>query len=211
MFGHREVVMNLKRAFVLWAFVVSASAVAAWTPAQAQQSQRIRGEIENVQGNTITVKTDEGKTVKVVLADNYTVSHAVRIALSDIKPGTFVGVGGFPDGDVIKAAHVQVFPPKTNARERHGPWSADPSGTMTNAKATAVVVGQSEGKLTLTLNGKNYEIKVPPEAPVVRTEAGTKDLVKPGAWVGISNAVEKNGVLSAKSILVSDDRRYPVR
>jgi hypothetical protein len=65
--------------------------------------------------------------------------------------------------------------------------------------------------MTLTLNGKTYEIKVPPEAPVVRTEAGTKDLVKPGAWVGISNAVEKAGVLSAKSILVSDDRRYPVR
>jgi hypothetical protein len=180
-------------------------------PAQAQQSQRIRGEIESMQGNTIAVKTHDGKTVKVVLADDYTVSHAVPISLSDIKPGTFVGVGAFPDGDGMKAAHVQVFPPTTGARDRHGPWSAEPGGTMTNARTTAVVVGQTDGEITLSVEGQTYDIKVPSDAPVVRTETGSKDLVKPGAWVGISNAVERDGVLSAKSILVSDDRRYPVR
>ena len=203
--------MNFTRATVLSAFVAAFVASAASVPAVAQQAQRLRGEIEKMEGNTITVKTSEGKDVKVMLDPSYTVSHAVAIKLSDIKPGTFVGIGSVPDGDGLKAAQVQVFPPETRASERHGAWSSDPNGMMTNAPATAIVVGQGNGKITLTTNGKNYEITVPPEAPVVRTEAGTKDLVKPGAWIAISNAVDQNGMLMTKAITVSDDRRYPAR
>jgi hypothetical protein len=175
------------------------------------QTQRLRGEIETMSGNTITVKTPEGQNVKVMLDPNYTVNHAVKIKLTDIKPGTYVGIGSMPEGDELKAMQVQVFPPDTRAREMHGAWSADPSAMMTNAKTTMVVAGQKDDKITLTTHGQNYTITVPPEAPVVRTEAGSKDLVKPGAWVGISNAVEQNGVLTTKAIIVSDDRRYPAR
>ncbi len=202
--------MTLTRGFLsMLAAVLITTAV--MPPASAQQSQRLRGEIATVAGNTITVKTHDGKTVQVVLEENYTVSHAVPVKLADIKPGTFVGVGAVPDGDGMKAAQVQVFAPTSNARERHGVWTSEPSGTMTNAPVTAVVAGQSDGMLTLTAEGKNYDIKVPSDVPVMKTEPGTKDLVKPGTWVGISNAVEQNGVLSAKAILVSDDRRYPAR
>lgn len=202
--------MSITRAAILSAFVAAFVASAA-APTFAQQAQRLRGEIETMDGNTITVKTPEGKDVKVMLDPNYTVNHAVKIKLSDIKPGTFVGIGSVPEGDTLKAAQVQVFPPDTKASERHGAWGSDPNGLMTNAPATMVVVGQGGDKITLTTHGQNYEITVPPEAPVVRTEAGTKDLVKPGAWVGISNLVEQNGMLTTKAIVVSDDRRYPAR
>ena len=183
----------------------------AMTSAEAQQAQRLRGEIASIAGDTITVNTHDGKTVKVALAEGYTVSHALKIKLTDIPPGTFVGVGAVPDGDGMKAAQVQVFPATTNARERHGEWGSDPSGTMTNAPVTAVVAKQSDGILTLTAEGKSYDFKVPPETPVMKTQAGTKDLVKPGAWIGISNAIEEKGMLTTKAILVSDDRRYPAR
>lgn len=203
--------MNFTRAIFLSMFA-AALIGGALAPALAQQSQRLRGEITSVEGDTITVKTHDGRTVKVALADGYTVNRAVTIKLADLMPGTFVGVGAVPDGDGMKAAQVQVFPPTTNARERHGEWSSDPSGTMTNAPVTSVVVGQSDdGMLTLTTEGKNYDIRVPADVPVMRTEPGTKDLVKPGAWIGISNAVEQNGLLTTKAILISDDRRYPAR
>lgn len=184
---------------------------AAIAPANAQQAQRLRGEITAIDGATITLKTPDGKNPKVTLADGYTVNHAVVVRLTDIKPGTFVGVGAVPDGDGLKAAQVQIFPPNATARERHGEWSSDQSGTMTNAPVTAVVAGQNNGMLTLTTGGKNYDIKVPDDVPVMKTEAGNKDLVKAGAWVSISNATEENGRLSAKAITVSDDRRYPAR
>lgn len=203
--------MSFARAGILSAFVAAFVASAASPSAVAQQAQRLRGEIEKMDGNTLTLKTSEGKDVKVMLDPSYTVSHAVAIKLADITPGTFVGIGSVPEGDTLKAAQVQVFPPDTRASERHGAWGSDPNGLMTNAPATLIVTGQSGDKITLTTNGQNYEITVPPDAPVVRTEAGTKDMVKPGAWVGISNAVEQNGVLMTKAIIVSDDRRYPAR
>lgn len=199
--------MTFTRAAILSIFAM-ALAIA---PAVAQQAQRLRGEIATVDGATITVKTHDGKTVKVALAEGYTVSHALKIKLTDIPPGTFIGVGAVPDGDSMKAAQVQVFPANTNARERHGEWGSDPSGTMTNAPVTAVVAKQSDGILTLTAEGKSYDFKVPPETPVMKTQAGTKDMIKTGAWVGISSAIEQNGMLTTKAILVSDDRRYPAR
>jgi hypothetical protein len=180
--------------------------------ASAQQAQRLRGEIENVTKDSVTLKTPEGKSVKVMLDSNASVTHIVPMALADIKPGMFVGSGAMPDDNGgWKAAEVHVFAPGTRPGEGHRPWSADPAGSMTNADVSAVVVGSGKDQITLTVNGQSYDIKVPPEAPVVRLERGNRDLLKPGAWVGISNAVEKDGVLSARSIAVSEDRRYPVR
>lgn len=177
----------------------------------AAQSARLRGEIESVDGNAIALKTHDGRNVKVLLDDKYTVNHAIVAKLEDLQPGTYVGVGAFPEGDTLKAAHVQIFPPKTGARQGHGPWGADPSGTMTNAPVQAVVVGQSNSTLTLTLQGKTYDIKVGPDTPIVRTVEGDKSLIKKGAWIGISNATEKDGVFSTRQVVVSDDRRYPAR
>lgn len=82
---------------------------------------------------------------------------------------------------------------------------------MTNAPVQAVVVGQSNSTLTLTLQGKTYDIKVGPDTPIVRTVEGDKSLIKKGAWIGISNATEKDGVFSTRQVVVSDDRRYPAR
>lgn len=203
--------MNLIRTTMFAALTAALIGGAALAPANAQQAQRLRGEITGIDGATITVKTPDGKSLKVALAEGYSVNHAVVVKLADIKPGTFVGVGAVPDGDGLKAAQVQIFPPNSTVRERHGEWSSDQNGTMTNAPVTAVVAGQSKGMLTLTTGGKNYDIKVPDDVPVMKTEAGTKDLVKPGAWISISNAAEANGMLSAKAITVSDDRRYPAR
>lgn len=202
--GHTHVAIRLVAAIVLGIVAFSSDAT-------AQQSQRVRGEVESVDGNTVTVKSHDGQTVRVVLAEKLRVNHAISAKLTDLTPGTYVGVGAFPDGDGLKAAHVQIFPPTTGAREGHGAWSADPSGTMTNAPVTAVVAGQSGGMLTLTTKGQSYDIKIGPDTPIMRTVAGTKDLVKKGAWIGITNATEKNGVLTTQQVLVSDDRRYPVR
>jgi len=146
----------------------------------------------------------------VKLDEGYRINHAAKASLADIKPGDFVGSGALPDGDAWKAAEVHIFPKGSRQGEGHRVWSSDPSGTMTNAEVTAAVVGSGKGRLTLTTAGRNFTINVPPEAPIVRFEPGTTDLVKKGAWVGISNAVPKNGMLTAKSITVSDDRRYPV-
>lgn len=200
--------MGFNRA-VVSVFIVLVSLL--WVSGASAQSERLRGEIESVDGNALTVKTQDGRDVKVMLEGDYTVSHAASATLADLTPGTFVGVGSVPDGDGLKAVQVQIFAPTSRAGERHGPWSSEPGGTMTNAPVTAVVTGQNGGMLTLTTQGQSHDIKIGPDTAIIRTEAGTKDLVKKGAWIGISNAAEKDGVFTAKSIVVSDDRRYPTR
>ena len=203
--------MNLTRTTILSMFAATLIGSAAIAPASAQQTQSIRGEITSTDGATITVKTHDGKTVKVLLEGEYRVNHAVVVKLADVKPGAYLGVGAVADGEGMKAAQVQIFPPNATARERHGEWTPGESGTMTNAPVTAVVANQNDGILTLTTGGKNYDIKVPADVPVMKTEAGTKDLLKVGAWIGILSAVEQNGIFTTKSITVSDDRRYPAR
>ena len=194
----------------LSAALIAATLTAA-LPALAQESGRLRGEIEKISGDMLTVKSAEGKSVQVMLEPGYTVSHAINVKLSDIKPGSFVGVGALPDGDGMKAVQVVVFPPTSRATERHGAWASDPAGTMTNAPATQIVTGQKDGKLTLTTGGKDYEITVPPEAPVVTTQPSNAAMVKPGAWIGISALTEAGGKYSTKAVTVSDDKRFPSR
>jgi hypothetical protein len=194
---------------IVAATLIGAAAALA-LPASAQQAPRIRGEIVAMTGNDITVKTPDGMTMAVALDPNVTVTHVAKATLADIKPGSFIGTGAYPDGDGFKAAEVHIFPQGSRSGEGHRPWSSDPSGTMTNAEVTAAVVASDRNQLTLTTNGQNYKITVPPTAPVVRFEEGNKAQVKTGAWVGISNAVAKDGKLSAKAITVSDDKRYPV-
>lgn len=202
--------MRPLRTLMMAAALVAAAAFA--LPASAQQSPRIRGEVIAIGGTNITVKTPEGKTVDVALDPKFTVNHTVKATLADIKPGDFVGTGAYPFGDGWKAAEVHIFPKGSRQGEGHRPWSSDPTGTMTNAEVTASVVGASKDQLTLTTNGNSYKITVTSDTPIVRFTEGAQAMVRKGAWVGISNAVsdEMTGKLTAKSVTVSDDRRYPV-
>jgi hypothetical protein len=178
--------------------------------ASAQEAQRFRGEVVAMKGHDITVKTPEGKTVDIALDPAFTVNHTVKAELSDIKTGDYIGTGAYPSGDGFKAAEIHIFLPGTRPGEGHRPWGSDPGGTMTNADVTATVAGAAKDQLTLTTNGNSYKITVTPDTPIVRFTKGEQSLVKPGAWVGISSVMPKDGKLTASAITVSDDKRYPV-
>jgi hypothetical protein len=62
-----------------FAALFTAAIVAAAMPALAQEGGRLRGEMTKLSGDTLTVKTDDGKTADVTLDSGYTVSHAVAI------------------------------------------------------------------------------------------------------------------------------------
>src|SRR5258708_35427697 len=95
--------------------VVGATGVAlllsiACASAQQPAPTRVRGEIEKVDGNTLTVKSREGATVKVVLKDNALVTGVDNAMLSDIKQNSFVGITAMPQADgTQKAIEVNIF------------------------------------------------------------------------------------------------------
>jgi hypothetical protein len=79
--------------------------------AQQPNPVRVRGTIESKDHQTLDVKTRGGETLKVKLADNAPVRAVVKASLTDVKPGSFVGITAMPQPDgTQKAVEIHVFP-----------------------------------------------------------------------------------------------------
>ena len=95
----------------LAAVIAAASLFATAASAQAPATVRVRGAIEAVDGAVLTVKSREGAELKVHLADDTTVIGIAKSALSDVKPGSYIGVSAMPQADGSqKALAVHIFP-----------------------------------------------------------------------------------------------------
>ena len=78
---------------------------------QQSNTVRVRGTIESKDHQTLNVKPRSGETLKVKLDDNAPVRAVVKAPLSDVKPGSFVGVTAMPQPDgTQKALEVHIFP-----------------------------------------------------------------------------------------------------
>jgi hypothetical protein len=190
--------------FILWVGLLSL-ALGMFTAADAQERVRVRGAIEKVEGNVLTVKTREGPVVAIKLAENFAVGGLVSAKFEDIKQNTYVGIAGLPlpDGKV-RALEVLIFPEAMRGTaEGHFPWDLVPESTMTNAAVTESVA-RTEGN-TLVLKYKDGEktIVVPADAPIVRAVPTEKSELKPGAKIFIAAAVRgADGTLSAQRVTV---------
>jgi len=113
----------------------------------AQSTVRVRGTIARLDGDVLTVKSRDGKEVRVQLAPDAQVAVAKATTLGDIKPGTYVGSAAMKraDGKLV-AKEVHTIPPQVPAG--HMPWDLEPGSTMTNANlegvAQAAVLARAE-------------------------------------------------------------------
>ena len=101
--------------------------------ANAEDTVRVRGTIERVDGPTYVVKARDGKEWKVALADKAQVTALTKASLNDIKQGSFVGVTAIPQTDgTQRAVEVHIFPEAMRGTgEGHRPWDLAPTSTMT--------------------------------------------------------------------------------
>ncbi len=196
----------------LTALALALVAFAAGGTAQAQ-TMRVRGQITHVDGDSIQVKTVDGKRLTIALSPDATVTSVVPAKLAEIKPGRFVGTAARPEAnhpDRLQAIEVHIFPPGSRLGEGHRPWDPEPGATMTNADVTAAVAHARRGALTLTTGGKSFDIDVPPGTPIVAMNPGSRSLVKKGARITINQvATGSDGTLSAKAITVTTARNWP--
>src|SRR5215470_11811828 len=93
---------------VVGALAMTVSGIAT---ALAQDTVRVRGTIERVDGSIYVVKARDGTELKVALADNPQIAGVVKASLADVKQGSFVGVTGMPQPDGSQSAlEVHIFP-----------------------------------------------------------------------------------------------------
>jgi hypothetical protein len=109
-------------------------------PAGAQQAPqgaptRIRGTIDKLNGQDLTVQSREGQTVTIALADNVAVAYLVKKNIGDIKPGDFIASTGIKGTDgKLHAIEVRIFPESLRGvGEGQYPWDLKPDSVMTNA------------------------------------------------------------------------------
>ena len=181
----------------------------------AQDTVRVRGTIERVEGQTFMVKSREGAEQRVVLADNALVVAIVKASISDIKPGSFIGVTGMPQADGSqKAIEVHIFPePMRGTGEGHYPWDLRPQSTMTNASVVNIeqTVTEVDGRV-LSMKYKDGEKKiiVPANVPIVTYVPSDKSELKPGVQIFISAAKRlADGTLQASRINFGKDGLTP--
>jgi hypothetical protein len=126
----------------------------------AQQAVRVRGTIEKVDGNTLTVKAGDGTAVTLMLTSDAAVVGVVKATLADVKEGSFVGSAAMPQPDGSqKALEVHIFAESQRGTgEGHRPFNV-PNSTMTNGTVGEMVTA-SDGQ-SLTVKYKGGEKKKP--------------------------------------------------
>jgi hypothetical protein len=185
------------------------AASSAW--AQQQQSMRIRGTIEKLDGDTLSVKSREGTELAIKLTDDVRVVDVINASLADIKEGFFIGSAAMPQADgTQKALEVHIFPEEMRGTgEGHRPYTI-PNSTMTNGTVGADVASVDGSTITLKYKEGEKKIIVSPGVPIRRYEIGTKGDLKAGAAFTILSAVKKpDGTLETARVNVGRDGAVP--
>ncbi|SHN67561.1 hypothetical protein SAMN05444170_1213 [Bradyrhizobium erythrophlei] len=146
---------------------------------------RVRGTIEGVDGDLIMVKSRSGEDVKLHMSADMKVVGIVKIALADIKLGSFIGTTTVPGPDGQQnAVEVHVFPEDMRGTgEGSRPYDLRPNSTMTNATVAQQVAGTDGQTLMIKYKDGEKKVTVGPDTPVVTYVPGEKADLKAGARI----------------------------
>lgn len=201
----------------------------------APQVERLRGTIEAVQPGLITLKTLDGASETIAIADDTRFVSVVEASLDDVKDGTFIGTA--TKGENPRTAlEVVLFPEAMRGTgEGHYAWDTIPDTTagggrvksamtngtvkaespaprvksaMTNGTVARSTGAAGERTLTVTYKEGSQTVVVPPQAPVVTFEPADKAVLKPGAKAFVT-AAREGGAISARRVAVGKDGLTP--
>ncbi|MEH2567077.1 hypothetical protein [Bradyrhizobium sp. AZCC 2289] len=180
--------MPSHRSTLIRPLVAVAMVAASTLYAIAQQPptpSRVRGTIEGVDGDVLSVKSRSGEDVKLHMTSDVQVVGITKISLSDIKVGSFIGTTTVPGPDGSQnAVEVHVFPEAMRGTgEGSRPYDLRPNSTMTNATVDQSVVGNDGHTLLIKYKDGEKKVLVSAETPVVTYVAADKSDLKAGAKV----------------------------
>lgn len=188
----------MKRLALLSLILVSSLAI-------AQAPTRVRGTITSVDGDVLSVKSREGKDLKLHLASNVGVTTAKKATLDELK-GKYVGVTAVQKDGKMTALEVHAIPPQ--AKPGHFPWDLAPNSTMTNANLDGVAQASGGNEITLNYQGGSQKVVVPPGTPIVTFEPGSRSDLKVGETIW-TNARTEGDKIIVERLNVSKDGVKP--
>lgn len=153
--------------------------------AQQPPPSRVRGAIEAVDGDTLSVKSRSGEDVKLRMTGDIRIVGIAKISLSDVKVGSFIGATTVPGPDGSQnAVEVHVFPENMRGTgEGSRPYDLRPNSTMTNATVAETVAGNDGHTLLVKYKDGEKKVVVRADTPVVTYVPADKSDLKAGAKI----------------------------
>ena len=169
-----------------------------------------RGTIVALANDTLTLKTDAGKTETIKLGPNWTVTVLKPVDVSAIQPGSFIGTAEMPQKDGSgRSLEVHVFPPGVKAGEGHYGWDSKAGSMMTNGTVGKVAATAKGRELQVSYPNGERKIVVPPGVPIVQFTNGDRSLIKPGIAAFLIAPPGKDGGLTANGIVIGENGAKP--
>ena len=184
----------------------AALAPAAASDSSAAPAQRLRGTVQSFDGSTLVMLERSGATISLALADNFSVTEVVPIALTDIAVGSFIGAAAMPAADGTQnALEVLVFPEAMRGTgEGHSPWDLQPGSTMTNATVAelaargpqpeAALQGRRKPQPIETYNRADGFLLVPSKRSLIPSWCRAPGTWSPRTCAGAKNAHSRRGM-----------------
>ena len=178
----------------------------------AGNTSNVRGTIEQIGGNTMQVKTSNGSSITVQLAQNAKIAVVSKASMADVKPGTFIGTAAMPRPDgSLQAAEIHIFPESMRGTgEGNRAWDTGPGSSMTNGTVGQQVDKVQGNTLTVKYQGGEKAVTVTPNTKVVALAPGDRNDLKPNEKVFIPGATAGgNGSFEANRLTVGKDGLAP--
>lgn len=187
------------------------AAMPAAVQAQAQERLNVRGQVLGFSGKTLKVKSRDGKTLDISLAEGWKLAGLARATVADIQPGGYVGIASLPKADGGDGAlEVLIFPPAMKGTaEGSFAWDLKPNSNMTNATVANAVKDVDGHTVTVSYHGKEKKIAIPQGTPIVSFAPATNADLKPGAVVFVPAMKDGKGGLVAQQVVVGANGVVP--
>ena len=203
-------------------FAGAALALGATLPAGAdeQEPYRVRGTLESVESDRLTVDTREGEALDVTLQDDTRVMVVRPASLDDIKQGDYVGLTSVDSAGKRVAISVHIFADDLRGTaEGHVPWDlVKEPNTMTNATVAEIeeVGDQRELKVSYKQGEGEQKIEgsqtiyVPDDLAVVKMEKATdRSPLEAGKRAFLVVRDDTDGSRTALAVVVGEEGATP--
>src|SRR6266481_1658395 len=184
--------------------MVACVSTVAVAQAPANPPVRIRGTIEKLDGQVLTINGNDGQMKTVKLTDNFIVMGINRVSIDDLGSGKFIGTTtvGERNGALV-ALEVHIFPENMRGTgEGHYDWDLRPDSKMTNANVANVTSMGKDRVLTVQYKGGEKKVLVPEQAVIVSFTPTERSELKPGAKVFTVTQRQSDGILTAARVNV---------
>ena len=193
---------------IIGLFVVPALAQTPPAPAPV----RVRGTVEKLDGQNLTVKSRDGQSLAIALAPNIIVSYLTKKSAGDIKTGDFVASTGIKGTDgKLHAIEVRIFPENLRGvGEGQYPWDLKSDSIMTNATVGTITKSPQGNVVKVSYKGSESEFTIDPDTPVYGTATdGDTSLLKPGVAVFVIAQKQDDGKMTSSRLYTEKDGIKP--